>query len=582
MDTFDKNELSRLIIASLDGVITSEQLSRLDQLLSQNHDAVKYYGLYLRIYSTFVECAGMIFDNDNVVKDIRSDEIWKELVEYEKTAPAIRLSEPEPQRELIQKVLYPSREKRKMSHFNKFVLAACAAVILFFVYLRFTPQQYTIEVATLIDQIDVKWSNSAISFQNGDRLLTSQQPIGLEKGIVKIRYDDGVEAVIEAPAFFVLERRGIYLEYGRLYSRVSETGLGFRVETPNSQFIDQGTEFGVQADIGGSAQMQVVKGKVQLFAGSKNEKKLDQTVTANSAVFYNPNVHKIKSIPFEKHLFVSEIDSKTKAVIRGYANRYEAAVAETKPVAWYRFEKGQNALGYDEISETVTSCDFTEPVAFAAGPAIDSEHGNQSLCLSGNAASGIFLSDKAVQRSGGKALTISLWIRPQPGADGEQNVICFTDHQKQTSILKTNQIYLTKDNRVVFYVYNLINTQISIPFKGWTDEGRKKARTDTLMSLESLPLNQWSHVAACFSDTKIELYLNGQLSGAGSIPVRTECHEGGYWGIGCMTGPADGPRAVGDPRYLNYKGGIDEISFYDRMLTAQEVQSLYDAAIPLQ
>jgi hypothetical protein len=580
MDTLDKNELSRLIIASLDGVITSEQLSRLDQLLSQNHDAVKYYGCYLRIYSTFVECAGMIFDNDSVVKDIRSDEIWKELVEYEKTAPAIQLSEPEPQRDLIQKISYPSREKHKMSRFNKFVLAACAAIILFFVYLYFAPQQYTIEVATLIDQIDVKWSNSAISFQNGDRLLTNQQPISLEKGVIKIQYDDGVEVVIEGPATFEVERSGIYFTYGQLYSRVSETGWGFRVKTPASLFIDHGTEFGVQADINGSTQLHVIQGKVQLFAGAERQDKLSQLVTTDTAVSYNVNAHEINSIPFEKHHFVSQIDSKTKSVLRGYASRYEAAVAETRPVAWYRFEKGQDALGYDEISGTVTLCDFTEPVAFADGPTIDSVHGNTSLYLSGNADSGVFLSDKVVMLSAGNSLSISLWIQPEAGMSQQQNIICYTDHQKRTNSLKTNQLYLTLDNRAAFFVYNIYGTDISAPFKGWTPEGREEAHGLNIVAKDPLLLNRWYHLAACFSDTKIEFYINGQLYETRPIPVRTEYHEGGYWGIGCMT-RAPGVTNTISPLY-NYKGYVDEISFYDRLLTAQEVRSFYEAALPLQ
>jgi hypothetical protein len=401
----------------------------------------------------------------------------------------------------------------------------------------------------------------------------------LEKGVIKIQYDDGVEVVIEGPATFEVERSGIYFTYGHLYSRVSETGLGFRVKTPTSLFIDQGTEFGVQADSQGSTELHVIQGKVQLFAGFEKQDKLSQIVTANTAVLYNANVHEIRSVPFEKHRFVSEIDSRMKAILRGYANRYEAAIAETKPAAWYRFEKGPAALGYDEISEAATSCDFSEPVTFTAGPAIDSVHGNKSLYLSGNADSGVFLSDKVVMLSGGKSLSISLWIRPEPGMDGQQNIICFTDHEKRIDEQMTNQLYLATDNRVVFYVYNLFKTQISIPFKAWTEESRLNARSCVATSLEPLPFNQWSHVTACFSDTKIELYVNGQLCETKPIPIRTECHEGGYWAIGRLTNALN---PTDKPKKLAYKGSIDEICFYDRMLTAQETRTLYDAAKPLR
>ena len=60
---------------------------------------------------------------------------------------------------------------------------------------------------------------------------------------VKIQYDNGVDILIEGAAAFELERSGIYLEYGRLFSRVTKLGTGFRVDTPISQFADMETEF---------------------------------------------------------------------------------------------------------------------------------------------------------------------------------------------------------------------------------------------------------------------------------------------------------------------------------------------------
>ena len=56
--------------------------------------------------------------SDTQNEDILDETTWKTFAEYEKTAPEIKLSKEESHCELIQKVVYPQREKRKFSKFN--------------------------------------------------------------------------------------------------------------------------------------------------------------------------------------------------------------------------------------------------------------------------------------------------------------------------------------------------------------------------------------------------------------------------------------------------------------------------------
>jgi hypothetical protein len=94
-------------------------------------------------------------------------------------------------------------------------------------------------------------------------------------------------------------------------------------------------------------------------------------------------------------------------------------------------------------------------------------------------------------------------------------------------------------------------------------------------------LNQWSNVVACYSNQEIELYVNGRLCDKIQFPSTTYhggYHEGAYWAIGASAG-ASATQSMyfrGTPK-SNYKGGLDELSFYDRKLSAQEIRSLYDA-----
>lgn len=241
------------------------------------------------------------------------------MAQEEKKSPAIEIPHEPMQRELIQKVIYPPHEKAKISKFSIFTLIVSVAAVLFFIlFIKYVPEtQYSVDVATLADQMNVHWAPSETGLKTGSRLWTNAGPLDLKSGIVKLRYDDGVDVVIEGPAFFEIERLGIYLEYGRLYSQVSEAGLGFTVTTPTSQFIDHGTEFGVQADVNGSSELHVIKGKVQLFAGLKGKNKTGQMITKNHAVRYNANREQIRAIPMENCAFARNINSDTGIIWRG-------------------------------------------------------------------------------------------------------------------------------------------------------------------------------------------------------------------------------------------------------------------------
>lgn len=315
----EHSELNVLVELALDGSISPEQSGRLNDLIVHNPAVCKYYCEYIHLTVGLGRQSVKIPATDlQEYAEVFNQELWEILAEEEKTAPAIELTEEEPKRELIQKVVYPPREKFKLTLYHKFTLAACAAMVLLMVYLNYAPQKpYSVEVATFVDQVNVQWADSGVSFANGDRLWSNQGPVVLEKGVIEIQYDDGVDVLVEGPANFRIERSGLYLEYGRLFSRVTESGLGFMVQTPTTRFVDQGTEFGVQADVNGSAQLHVIKGKVQLFAGSKGNAKTSQMITENQAARYDANTEKIEAVPVHTDAFVRKIDSASNVIWRG-------------------------------------------------------------------------------------------------------------------------------------------------------------------------------------------------------------------------------------------------------------------------
>jgi len=84
-----------------------------------------------------------------------------------------------------------------------------------------------------------------------------------------------------------------------------------------------------------------------------------------------------------------------------------------------------------------------------------------------------------------------------------------------------------------------------------------------------LPLNEFSHVAGTWDGATLRIYLNGVLSGEsvpGKVPTPATCdfYIGGHVGS-CSGAPFNG---------AFFNGVVDELSLYDRALSAAEIQAV--------
>jgi len=82
--------------------------------------------------------------------------------------------------------------------------------------------------------------------------------------------------------------------------------------------------------------------------------------------------------------------------------------------------------------------------------------------------------------------------------------------------------------------------------------------------------DEWHHVAATFQDGTIKLYINGQLAGSDTGSSKSLRTSGQPLYIGCR---------YLDPFTMPFKGSMDEVRIYNRVLNDLEVQSLATPAI---
>ena len=269
-------ELYEILNALREGVITDANFERLDSWISNDERACRLYVDYVKLWADLQGFQVAVKPDYDLIstdigkldeENIADSQFWKMLAEHEKSAEAIELPNEQPQHELIQKVVYPPKEKRKISKFTIFTFTASAAAMLaILVYVNYYPIHK--DVATLTKSAHARWADTNRPMEIGTRLC-EREPLFLKQGVVKIIFDSGAEIVVEAPALIKLQSdEKIELNLGRLYAYVPKQSVGFTVNTPRAGFIDLGTEFGVDVDISDKVRTEVYKGKVAMQSGS--------------------------------------------------------------------------------------------------------------------------------------------------------------------------------------------------------------------------------------------------------------------------------------------------------------------------
>lgn len=336
--------LSDLVMLTLDGSAKQEHYTLLNELLRQSEANRRIYMEFMTTYVDLNYYDGVFnLPNDENVLDFDSG-VWQAFAEDEKKAPKVEIQKEQAQRELIQKVVYPPRAKRKLSKFNSVLLAMNAAAILFFVlFIKFAPLKGGIEVATLTDSIDVKWADASNSLKKGARLCTGKTSFVLREGLVELKFDNNTQVTIEGPAGFqILDGDMIKLNYGQLYSQVPAEAYGFQICTRYAKIIDLGTEFGVKEGIDANTKVYVFKGQVNLIS-NRLSNKINIDVFAGSARELNSATGELKEIPIENNLFARQIDSMTKFIWRGQNSFNLADIVG-----------GGNGLGTGEIGKGIS------------------------------------------------------------------------------------------------------------------------------------------------------------------------------------------------------------------------------------
>ncbi len=388
--------------------------------------------------------------------------------------------------------------------------------------------------ALLVDKVDAEFAKErgpmGVRFGPGEYELLG--------GIVHLRFAQGADMILAGPARFIVnDAQNIRLLSGKARIVAPATAKGFTVATKSADYIDLGTEFGLRVEPDGASDLYVFDGQVNV-ADPRSGKVLSEVFEGKASRFVNG----VAATPPQLHA----TDFPTPGAIG--LKRWEQYEKELRKspglIAFYPFRRGvdlsilTNGIGDDVMSH-----------GKVVGPRWVSGRwqGHGALLFDRD-------TDFVQLEIPGKhqELTIAAWIKVDR-LDFELNAILNSDGYKPGG------------------VHFQLNRQ-GFPRGGVVFEGGFK---DKVVG-SAVQVGAWAHVASVISTPtrSQQIYVNGIL-----VRERT-------WRQDEMIRP--GSCRIGNwlsetkDRLANraFRGRIDELAIWNRVLTQQEITQMVDAGRP--
>ncbi len=224
-------------------------------------------------------------------------------------------------------------------------------------------EQAPATVATLTQTDGCQWASWGASFDCGEQLVEGTRLI-LESGMAKVTFECGAEVVLQGPCDFVAQSKMVgYLVSGRITANVPRRAFSFAILSPEVDFVDMGTAFGVNVGDDGQTELHVFQGEV-ICSPPKNEvgnRKQLVHVPANKAVEFSNRQPGLNDIamderPFARHIALrrAPVELPTRVVPGSLALWLAADVAvatddQNRVISWQDILFGDNVSAEDAI-----------------------------------------------------------------------------------------------------------------------------------------------------------------------------------------------------------------------------------------
>lgn len=368
---------------------------------------------------------------------------------------------------------------------------------------------------------------------------------GLEEGIAQLNFRNGAEVVLNGQCNFeIISDDHIVLHQGKLWAYCPPQAHGFKISVPGDKdVIDIGTEFAIEVNEAGAAQLQVFDGAVEIHTPDWPVVTLREDHALEWAKDEKPNSSKFAD-PI--HFVTSDT-----IVQRRFENYQNSLLDREDLLAYYDFAEMETAQAQNLAFNSPTDSNAQLLGTLSTRGRNDD---SQAIMFPLESSRGeINLQDSSPLQS----FTTVMWIKADAFTGGHMSLINSDDW---------------KINSTHFQIYRDGSLESSL-FGGIVT--RTKSHTVTL--------GQWHQVATTWdlSNKKVSIYCDGEQmktwsSTRDEFPLWSlkEAHLGkmtlGHWDS------VDHHNKT----QRNFKGSIDEVLIFSRAFNADEIEALYQQGRP--
>lgn len=397
-------------------------------------------------------------------------------------------------------------------------------------------------VAQLISAPGAKitYLNRSLSASANDVMRSGEYLV--EAGLVSIRYESGVEILIESPAEFRLDSAElITMDRGKLSAIVPPEGIGFKVDTPSAQVVDYGTEFAVDVSSDRSSEIYVFSGEVEVTPViDDNAEPVRLYTEAATRVEYQSDVP--MGIPFDGQRFFRSIAEPNL--------RHSRVVQELDPALYYRM-----AVAKDGIS------------------ILDRANGNDGLVVTRGSKRPAFAPGKigSAGRFEGPKDGAFVYVPSYPHAESQRLSGSFwvrAQSLPRKGVIASNAAHHREGQFELGLVRDTGKLAIAVQ-----DRNGNKV---TAKTSEPFPIGTWHHVAFVADGSELRLYIDGEFIDQQPCDGLVKADWAPVLGIGAR--PNDRKKTATH----FWHGRIDEVALFHHPLSEQAIRALYINSQPVR
>jgi len=511
MNSEERNKLEELLATLMESALSDSEQKELDQILQSSDEARDYYNDYIDTHIAL----DWHFGDQSL--DLPSG---------------------------LEPMINQPPEKKTLKFIAPILALAAILTLVFVLPKTEKPDESNLAQKdyTLLKSVSANWDKNQ-NFKVGDGFEKGKH--SLKSGYCEISNGKGVKLIVEGPAEFdLVSPMKVKLEKGTIVAAVEEEGIGFQVDTPKTNVVDLGTEFGVSVQENGDTEVHVLDGKVETITGS-NKKLINKSeatlITAKSTVAKAADAGKFMRILPEKPK--EEI-----SYIHWPLNEGQGKVSTYK---------GENLKDKDYDAYLKST------YANGNGPNWINGKFNKGVHFDGN---GNYIETGFPGIGGAHARSVSFWVKIPKDVRTDQatSMLAWGSYLGKGRTWQVSWNWQAKDGNVGALRAGLYHGQIV---------GTQDLRDD-----------KWHHIAVVmFGDgkpnvsTHILLYVDGKLEPASRksiLDVKTDIKSKKSTKV--LMGRDAMAQIYGKKQHKVFKGSLDEVYIFNFALNDEQIRQLME------